>query len=82
MELVLNQELEFVPELIEVPRFTTQGLLNSNYKSLVKKNFSETSTKSLFGIRRRLRSSQLNVVNHTATILRISIFATILVAIF
>ncbi|MCA0151845.1 hypothetical protein [Winogradskyella vincentii] len=82
MELVLNQELEFVSEPIEVPHFTTQGLLNSNYKSLVKKNFSKTTTKSLFGIRRRLRSSQLNVVNHTATILRISIFAIILVAIF
>ena len=82
MELVLNQELEIVPEPIEVSHFTTQGLLNSNYKSLVKDNFSQETSKSIFGIRQRLRSSQLNMVNHTATVLKVSIFTLILLAIF
>ncbi|WP_411893527.1 hypothetical protein [Winogradskyella sp. A2] len=82
MELVLNQELEIVPEPIKVSHFTTQGLLNSNYKSLVKENFSKNTTKSIFGIRQRLKSSQLYMVNHTATILKISVFAVILLAIF
>ena len=82
MELVLNKELEIVPEPIEVSHFTTQGLLNSNYKSLVKDNFSQETSKSIFGIRQRLRSSQLNMVNHTATVLKVSIFTLILLAIF
>ena len=82
MELVVNQKLEFVPEPTVVPHFTTQGLLNSNYKSVVKHSFSKSTTKSVFGIRQRLKSSQLNMVNHTAVILKLSVFAIALVALF
>lgn len=82
MELVLNQKLETVPEPIEVSHFTTNGLLNSNYKSIVKNNFSKSTTKSIFGIRQRIKSSQLNKVNHTAVILKLSVFAIALVALF
>ncbi|WP_299119695.1 hypothetical protein [uncultured Winogradskyella sp.] len=82
MELVLKQELEFVPEPAEVTHFTTNGLLNSNYKSVVKQNFSKSTTKSVFGIRQRLKSSQFNMVNHTAVILKLSVFAIALVALF
>ncbi|WP_400076845.1 hypothetical protein [Winogradskyella sp. R77965] len=82
MELVLKQELEFTPEPIEVSHFTTNGLLNSNYKSVVKQNFSKSTTKSVFGIRQRLKSSQFNMVNHTAVILKLSVFAIALVALF
>lgn len=80
MELVLNQELKNTPEPIEVPHFTTNGLLNSNYKTLVKQNFRKLTTKSVFGIRQRLKSSQFNMVNHTAVILKLSAFAIILIA--
>lgn len=84
MELVVNQKLEFVsePEPTVVSHFTTQGLLNSNYKSLVKQNFKTCTKKSIFGIRQRLKSSQFNMVNHTAVILKLSVFAIALVAIF
>ncbi|MFC0604045.1 hypothetical protein [Winogradskyella pulchriflava] len=82
MELVLNQKLETVPEPIEVSHFTTNGLLNSNYKSVVKYNFSKSTTKSIFGIRQRLKSSQQTMVNHTAVILKLSVFALFLVALF
>ena len=82
MELVLNQELEFVPEPTEVSHFTTNGLLNSNYKSVVKQNFSNTSSKSVFGIRQRLKSSQFNMIDHTAVILKLSVFAVFLIALF
>ncbi|MFP4845230.1 hypothetical protein [Winogradskyella sp. PE311] len=82
MELVLNQNLETLPEPIAVNHFTTQGLLNSNYKSVVKQNFSKSTTKSIFGIRQRIKSSQLYMVNHTAVILKLSVFAMVLVAIF
>lgn len=82
MELVLNQKLETLPEPIAVSHFTTNGLLNSNYKSIVKNNYSKSTTKSVFGIRQRLKSSQLRMVNHTAIILKLSVFAIALVAIF
>ncbi len=82
MELVANQELEFLPEPTAVSQFTGQGLLNSNYKSVVKQNFSTSTTKSIFGIRQRIKSSQLNRVNHTAVILKLSVFAIILIALF
>jgi hypothetical protein len=82
MELVLNQKLESVPEPIAVSHYTTNGLLNSNYKSIVKHNFSKSTTKSVFGIRQRIKSSQLNMVNHVGIVLKISVFAIALVAIF
>ena len=82
MELVLKQELEFVPEPCEVKHFTTNGLLNSNYQSVVKHNFSTSTTSSIFGIRQRLKSTQLNMVNHTAVILKLSVFAIFLIALF
>jgi hypothetical protein len=82
MELVINQSLEFVPEPTEVSKFTSKGLLNSNYKSVVKHNFSQSTSKSIFGIRQRIKSSQLNMVNHTAVILKLSVFAIALVALF
>jgi hypothetical protein len=82
MELAIHQKLEFVPEPVEVSHFTTNGLLNSNYKSVVKHNFSASTTKSLFGIRLRIKSSQFNMVNHTAVILKLSVFAIILIALF
>ncbi len=82
MELLVNQKLEFVTEPTELSHFTTQGLLNSNYKSVVKHNFSKSTTKSVFGIRQQLKSSKFSTVNHTAVILKISVFAMFLVALF
>lgn len=82
MELVLNQELEFVSEPSEVTYVTTNGLLTSNYKSIVKQNFNNSSTKSVFGIRQRLKAFQFNMVNHTAVILKLSVFAIALIALF
>jgi len=82
MELVLNQELETELEPINVHHFTSRGLLNSNYKSVVKQNFKTSTTKSVFGIRQRLKSSQFNMINHTAVILKLSAFAVVLIALF
>ncbi len=82
MELVINQELEFVSKPIKVSHFTNNGILNSNYKSVVKHNFSKSNTKSVFGIRQNLKSSQFSMVNHTSTILKLSVFAMVLVSIF
>ena len=82
MELVLNQELETLPEPTAVSHSTTNGLLNSNYKTIVKQNYSTSTTTSVFGIRQRIKSSQFNRINHTAAILKLSVFALALIAIF
>ena len=82
MELVIHQELEFIPEPIERIDFTNKGLLNSNYKSVVKQNFSKSNTKSIFGIRQRIKFAQFNMINHTAVILKLAVFAIALLAIF
>ncbi|MCT4630698.1 hypothetical protein [Winogradskyella sp.] len=82
MELVLNQELEALPEPIAVSYNTTKGLLNSNYKTIVKQNYSKSTSTSVFGIRQRIKSSQFNKVNHTAAILKMSVFIVALLAIF
>lgn len=82
MELVLNQKLKTVPEPREVSHFTNKGLLNSNYKSVVKHNFCKSASKSVFRIRQNIKSSQFNTVNHTAVILKLSVFAMVLVALF
>lgn len=82
MEIVVNQKLALEPEPIEVFHFTNNGLLNSNYKSVVKHNFSASAPQSIFGIRQRIKSSQLHMVNHTAVILKLSVFAIALIVLF
>tara|TARA_R100001369_G_scaffold91808_1_gene134255 strand:+ start:481 stop:729 length:249 start_codon:yes stop_codon:yes gene_type:complete len=82
MQIAVNQEIELFSEPIKLSYFTNQGLLNSNYKSVVNQNFSKSNSKSVFGIRQRLKSSQLDMVNHTAVILRLSVFAMFLIALF
>ena len=82
MEFVINQDLEIIPEPIEVSDLKAQGLLNSYYKSVVKQNFSMSTATSIFGIRQRIKSSQFYSVNHTAVILKLSVFAMALTALF
>ncbi|WP_299099088.1 hypothetical protein [uncultured Winogradskyella sp.] len=82
MELVLNTTLESVPEPIAVSNFTANGLLNSRYKSIVKENYRKSTKKSIFGIRQRIKSSQFRMVNHTGAILKLTVFAMVLIAMF
>ena len=63
MELVLHQELESVPEPSEESHFTTNGLLNSNYKSVVKQNFSNSTANSIFGIRQRIKATTISITS-------------------
>ena len=82
MELVINQELKFVPEPIEGLDGVPQGILYSKYKSVVKQNFSSPIKTSVFGVRQRIKALQFYRVNHTAVILKLVIFALFLIALF
>lgn len=82
MELVLSTE-DLEPfnqkeDLICEP----SGFLNSEYKSLVNESFKNVSSKSVFGIRRRIKNSQYQLTSSIATVLKVSTFATIILVIF
>ncbi|MUU77905.1 hypothetical protein [Winogradskyella endarachnes] len=82
MELVLNTSLKSVPEPIAVSNFTSKGLLTSNYKSIVKENYIKSTKKSIFGMRQRIKSSQYRMIDHTGAILKLAVFAIVLIALF
>ncbi|GAB5565818.1 MAG: hypothetical protein Wins2KO_28810 [Winogradskyella sp.] len=82
MELVLNQELETLPEPVINRHFTNNGLLNTNYKSIVKDNFKTSTERSVFSIKQRVKSSQFRMVNHTAAIIKLSVFFIAVIAMF
>ena len=82
MELVLKvEDLEPEPRVIE-SQIKPEGLLNSNYKKLVKKNLNNTSSKSIFGMRQRLKRCQYQFTSSIETILKIAAFVVIFIAIY
>ena len=82
MELVLKvEDLEPEPRVIE-KFIKPEGLLNSNYKNLAKKNLNNTTSQSLFGMRQRLKRCQYQFTSSIETILKVSAFAVVFIAIY
>lgn len=81
MELVItSQELEPLPARVYTTEFVRpEGLLNSNYKSVVKCNLSNTKSNSIFGIKQRVKSRQYQFTSSIATVLKLSVFVAALV---
>lgn len=84
MELTLSTEdLEPLPE----PRVLKNnikrgGLLNSNYQSIVRKNFSNTTPNSVFGIKQRLKKTQYKFTSSIEVLLKVTVFSTFILAFF
>lgn len=80
MELaVASQKLEPSPKRRLNTQFVRpEGLLNSNYKSVVKCNLHNTSTTSIFGIKQRVKSRQYQFTSSIDTLLKVSVFVTVL----
>ncbi|WP_040281366.1 hypothetical protein [Psychroserpens damuponensis] len=80
MELVLaSQKLEPSPKpRLETTFVRPQGLLNSNYKSIVNCNLQHTNSKSIFGIKQRLKGRQYQFTSSIETLLKLSVFAIVL----
>ncbi len=55
-----------------------EGLLNSNYKVIVKANYDKMSSKSIFGIRQKIKSSQYQIATRMDTIIKLSVFVIVL----
>lgn len=62
--------------------FEPEGILNSSYKRLVERNFNDFNSRSLFGIKRRIKNRQHRLNSGFAIALKVGVFMAILIAIF
>lgn len=82
MELVINSsKLDTAFEQEDLFRGPSH-FLNSNYKAVVKQSLKETSTKSIFGLRRRIKNSRYHFVSGMEVALKVSVFLVAIIAIF
>lgn len=82
MELIITQELEPFPNRSLNTTFERpEGLLNSNYKNVVKCNLKDLNSSSIFSIKQRIKSRQYQFTSSIETLLKVSVFATILAVI-
>ena len=83
MELVLTTE-DLGPLLKQEKDLITEpsGFLNSEYKSAVNDSLNNISSKSIFGIRQRIKSSQYQLTSNIETIIKVSVFTIIILAVF
>lgn len=84
MELTLTTEdLEPLPEPKALKNYyKLEGLLNSNYQSIVKNNFSNTTSHSIFGIRQRIKKTKYKLTSSIEVLLKVSVFATFIITFF
>ena len=84
MELVLSAtDLDPLPERKSELNVTRpEGILNSNYKKVVKCNFDSNSSQSIFGIRQRIKSRRYQFTPGIDVILKVSVFVIALAVMF
>lgn len=83
MELVLTTEdLEPLPEQQEAIIVKPSGFLNSEYKSVVNDSLNNTSSKSIYGIKQRIKNRQYQFTSAIETVLKVSTFMVIIMIIF
>lgn len=58
------------------------GLLNSNYKSVVKQNFKDLKNNSIFSLKQRLKSNELQKSSSIETALKVALFMVALILAF
>ena len=83
MEIVLNTlDIEPLPEPEVINGFTNRPLLNSNYKAAAHKNLINSSKRSVFGMRQRIKFKRFNNVNAVGVALKVSVFILALTLMF
>ncbi len=83
MELVLTTEdLEPLPKQQDDLITEPSGFLNSEYKSVVKHSLNNISSKSIFGIRQRIKSRSYITSCVAETTIKLSVFLTLIFLIF
>lgn len=82
MNVDVEQDLGNLNERKKKTHFTKRGLLNSNYKRIVKYSFKKARKKSIFGIRQRIKSRQLSKESLRASlVLKFSVFVGVAIII-
>ncbi|MDT0559358.1 hypothetical protein RM697_11895 [Ichthyenterobacterium sp. W332] len=83
MELVLsNVDLDPLPKALVVSNITSNdGLLNSNYKQVVKCNFKNERSQSIFGIRQHVKRARFQLTPSVDVLLKVSVFVIALAVI-
>lgn len=83
MQLVLTTEdLEPLPKQQEDFITKPSGFLNSEYKSVVNESLNNASSKSIFGIKQRIKSRQYQFTSSIETLLKVSTVTAIILIIF
>lgn len=82
MELVINSSKLNEASEQENPFEGPSDFLNSNYKTVVKQSINNASSKSIFGLRRRIKNSRYNFVSGMEVALKVSVFLVAIIAIF
>lgn len=83
MELSITQELEPLPiRNLESEFESPLGLLNSNYKKVVKCTLNNHNSTSIFGIKQRSKSRRYQFTSSIETLLKVSVFVILLAVIF
>tara|TARA_R110000868_G_scaffold150151_9_gene373112 strand:+ start:1274 stop:1528 length:255 start_codon:yes stop_codon:yes gene_type:complete len=83
MELVLTiEDLEPLPKQQEDLIVKPLGFLNSKYKNVVNESLNNASSKSIYGIRQRIKSRSYTTTCVAETTLRLSVFLTVILLIF
>ena len=83
MELLITQELEPLPiRSLKTEFEKPEGLLNSNYKQVVKCNLKNYNPKSISGIKQLLKSRQYQYTSSVETLLKVSVFVIVLAVMF
>ena len=83
MELVLStKNFEPVPKQYEDHINKPSGFLTSQYKTIVKQNYSNQKPSSIFGIKQHIKSRSYSTNNLAETTLKLSLFLITIVLIF
>ena len=76
---ITNQDLEPLPNLSNDVVTRPLGFLNSNYQKIVNHNYKKINSKSVFGIRQRMKHNQFINSCNTETVLKVALFAIALI---
>lgn len=77
MTLVLKSKQSFPLPILHLGKGFNrpEGLLNSNYKSLVNYNFKHATSKSIFGIKQRIKGRRYQFASNLESLLKLFVVA-------
>ncbi|WP_179374514.1 hypothetical protein [Winogradskyella wichelsiae] len=82
MNVDVEQDLGSINERKKKTHFTKRGLLNSNYKRVVKYSFKKARRKSIFAVRQRAKTLKISKESLRASmVLKLAVFGSVAILI-